>query len=281
VNPPAPASVLTTAALAAAFADAAPGTAADIEALDCVASSNDTLLARARAGQPARPQLLAVERQTAGRGRRQRAWHAPRAALLFSLAVPLSPLPSQLPAVTLAVGAALAEALAARGVAVQLKWPNDLLLGGRKLAGILCELALDAAGRATLVIGVGVNVAFDAAVDARSTSHRDAAALADVLPADALIAARPVWIATLAATALSAVHAYARDGFAPWRARCNARLAGRGTAVALLEGDARVAHGTLVDVDEHGRLVLATAEGERRYASGDLSLRAAASVSPA
>jgi BirA family biotin operon repressor/biotin-[acetyl-CoA-carboxylase] ligase len=266
---------VSTAALAAACAEAAPGRPVDIEALESVASSNDTLLARARVAQPQRPQLLAVERQTAGRGRRQRAWHAPHLALLFSLGVPLAPLPAQLPAVTLAVGAALAEALAARGVAVQLKWPNDLLIDGRKLAGILCELALDAAGRATLVIGVGVNVAFDPSA-AKHPVHRHAAALADVLPADELVVARPVWMAALAAAALAAVDAYVRDGFAPWRARCNALLAGRGDTVALLEGEARVAQGTLVGVDDHGRLVLSTAHGERHYASGDLSLRAVA-----
>lgn len=273
-DPALAAAPLAAAALAAAVADEAAGASIEVALLFETGSTNDELLARCRAAQPEHPLLLATERQTAGRGRQQRAWRAPRHALLFSLAVPLAPRPALLPPVTLAVGAALAEALAARGVAVQVKWPNDLLLGGRKLAGVLCELALDARGRATLVVGVGTNLHFDAAESA--TVGQPAAALAEVVPLAALLREREAWIAALACAALRAVHGYAQSGFAPWRARINAHLHARGADARLLDEGRCVAQGRIDSVDDAGRLVLDTAEGLRAFSAGDLSLRAAA-----
>jgi BirA family biotin operon repressor/biotin-[acetyl-CoA-carboxylase] ligase len=262
------------AALAHALGEVCDGATVDVEVLAVVASSNDALLARCRQQRPVRPLLLAVARQTAGRGRQRRAWQAPRDALLFSLAVPLTALSAALPAVTLAVGAELAEVLAARGVETALKWPNDVLLNGRKLAGILCELAIDSAGGATLVIGVGVNVAL--AADEAAHIGQPAAALADVLPPAALTASREAWIAALAAAALAAVQGFERDGFAAWRERFNARLHGRGVACDILEDGTPVAHGRIVEVDGAGRLVLEGAAGRCSIQSGDLSLRMAA-----
>ena len=138
-----------------------------------VGSTNQELLLRYRLRRPATAQLLAADEQTAGRGRQRRPWVArPRTALLFSLAVPLPELLPSLPAIAPACGAALADQLIERGIEARLKWPNDLLLDGRKLGGILCELAVDADGQSTLVIGVQINVLLTARTTVRASASR-------------------------------------------------------------------------------------------------------------
>src|SRR6187399_674407 len=127
-----------------------------VEILPEVDSTNSELMRRARAGQ-LEPVLLVAERQTAGRGRLGRAWQAaPGESLTFSLGLPLAP--ADWSGLSLAVGVSLAESLHPR---VRLKWPNDLWLDERKLAGILIETASfgDGAGRRQAVIGVGINIA--------------------------------------------------------------------------------------------------------------------------
>ena len=117
-----------------------------------IGSTNDVAAERAEAGAPDGTLVLA-EHQSAGRGRRGRAWQAPPGdALLMSMvfrtgvAGPPGPAP-------LRVGLAVAEALESVGARCAIKWPNDVLVGGRKIAGVLCE-----AGTGTIVAGVGVNV---------------------------------------------------------------------------------------------------------------------------
>jgi BirA family biotin operon repressor/biotin-[acetyl-CoA-carboxylase] ligase len=100
--------------------------------------------------------VVAADVQTAGRGRLGRRWEAPAGtSLLFSTAlVPAVPA-ERLPGLTLVAAQAVADALATTGVEPRLKWPNDVLLGGRKVAGILGE-ARD--GRVVLGIGINVNI---------------------------------------------------------------------------------------------------------------------------
>ena len=131
------------------------GDAVLVETVEQTGSTNDDLLERARDRAPQRPVLLAALHQFAGRGRHGRRWHGARGrALLFSLIFPWLRQASSAPAVTLACGVAVAEAMRSRGVDARLKWPNDILLGGRKLGGLLTELAFDAEGRASVVVGI-------------------------------------------------------------------------------------------------------------------------------
>ena len=235
-------------------------------------STNEDLLLSCRAQQPANVQLLAVDEQTAGRGRQRRPWHArPRAALLFSLAVPLPELLPGLPAITPACGASLAEALIARGVPVALKWPNDLMLDSRKLGGLLCELAVDTNGQATLILGVGINVFLT--TEDRAQIGQPAAALDEVLSPRLLTGEREAWIATLAARMLAMVRRYSAEGFTPWRARCNELLQSRGELVDIVDDGRPIASGHVVEVDAQGRLVLDTASGLRPIQVGDVSVR--------
>lgn len=263
---------LAVASLERWFADSVANAATQVEVVAVTGSTNEDLLIRCRQRQPQVPLLRAADHQTEGRGRRQRAWIArPRTALLFSLAVPLASLAAALPAITLASGVALAEYLSQRGVPVTLKWPNDLLYEGRKLGGILCELAVDGDGRTTLVIGVGINGWLDA--EERRAIAQPAAALAEVVAPSLLATEREAWIARLASAVLTAVHDYLGNGFAPLRDRYNALLHSRGETVDIVDAGAIVASGKVVEVDAAGRLVLATAAGTRAINVGDVSLR--------
>ncbi len=130
-----------------------------IEILDHAASSNAKLLQRAAQG-AASGTVLAVEWQTAGRGRLGRTWHSGLGdALTFSLLWRFESGLAALSGLSLAVGVAMMRALAELGVpGVGLKWPNDVLLNDGKLAGILLEAQGDMLGPSAVVIGIGLNL---------------------------------------------------------------------------------------------------------------------------
>ncbi len=128
----------------------------EVRWFDSLDSTNRYVLDEARRGAP--EGLVAVaDFQTAGRGRRGRGWEAPPgASLLVSVLLRPSLAPERTPLVSMACGVAMAEAVTrVAGFAPRLKWPNDLVVGDRKLAGILAERDADA-----IVVGAGVNVAW-------------------------------------------------------------------------------------------------------------------------
>jgi BirA family transcriptional regulator, biotin operon repressor / biotin---[acetyl-CoA-carboxylase] ligase len=126
---------------------------ADIRTVPETASTNDDVAALAQAG-AAEGLWLRAERQTAGRGRQGRGWVSPAGNLYASTLVRLHPADPPAPSLALVAAVALAETVEAFGVAAQIKWPNDLLIDGAKLSGILLERTGDA-----VVIGLGVNLA--------------------------------------------------------------------------------------------------------------------------
>lgn len=127
---------------------------------DETASTNDDALAAAKRGAP-HGALFGAEAQTRGRGRRGSEWlSAPGAGLWFSLLLRPQLAPELAPALSLCAGLAVRDAVATRVAAnVQVKWPNDVLAGGRKLAGILIESQLSGAQLSGVIIGIGINVA--------------------------------------------------------------------------------------------------------------------------
>jgi BirA family biotin operon repressor/biotin-[acetyl-CoA-carboxylase] ligase len=238
----------------------------DCEAVLETGSTNTDLLQRVRRAPPVRPLLRAAAHQVAGRGRHGRRWFAdPGAALLFSLAVAMLSSDDRIAAATLACGVGAAEALRAAGAPVTLKWPNDVLLEGRKLGGVLCELATDAAGRRTVVVGVGVNLHAGAAM--RASIGRPVAAL-DETPAIAV--PREALIASMAEAILDALVLYDQQGFVPLQPRFMALFAQRDATVDLLELGVRVARGRALGVDGQGRLLIETPQGTRAFSSGEL-----------
>jgi BirA family transcriptional regulator, biotin operon repressor / biotin---[acetyl-CoA-carboxylase] ligase len=232
-----------------------------VEILPELDSTNTELMRRARAGR-SEPVLLVAEQQTAGRGRLGRGWQsAAGESLTFSFGVPLAP--RDWSGLSLAVGVSVAASL---HPAIRLKWPNDLWLQDRKLAGILIETASFGAasgGQRYAVIGVGVNIA-PRAGDGLSTPP---AALRELLPeVDA-----PAALARIAAPLAQALVDFEQHGFAPFHARFDARDALRDRPVRLTDGTAGTAHG----VGESGSLLVHTAAGLQAIGSSEVSVRPA------
>jgi BirA family biotin operon repressor/biotin-[acetyl-CoA-carboxylase] ligase len=145
-----------------------------LDVVEQTGSTNADLLARAAAGEDISGAVLIAEQQTAGRGRNGRAWSSPGAQLAMSVGVDARDVaPDAWGWLPLATGVAVVDAVAAvAGVEAGLKWPNDVLAQGRKLAGILTEVA---AGQRFIVVGIGLNVTLraDEVPDADATSLRE------------------------------------------------------------------------------------------------------------
>jgi BirA family transcriptional regulator, biotin operon repressor / biotin---[acetyl-CoA-carboxylase] ligase len=241
----------------------APAAAPPIVRLGRVASTQAVAFALAADGAPDRTVVVA-ESQAAGRGRRGRAWlDEPGASLLASIVLRPRLEPARLPTLSLMAGVAVADALAGvAGLAPRLKWPNDVRVDGRKIAGILLETKLGAApaGPATAVLGIGVNVrqrAFAPDLAEHATSVR--LACGRDIPLDAVLGAL-----------LEAIDRWRerleRDGFEPVRARWCALTDTLGRPVAV-EG----VRGTAVDIDGDGALIVAEGERRHRVLAGDVS----------
>jgi BirA family biotin operon repressor/biotin-[acetyl-CoA-carboxylase] ligase len=247
-----------------------------VETIDETASTNGDLMARARDVQFPQPVLRAADFQYEGRGRQGRPWLAlPRHALLFSLGMPLADLPASLPSITLACGVALAECLQQRGVHVQLKWPNDLRMNGRKLGGILSELAVDDEAHYTLVVGIGINLHLEPS--AREAIDQPALGLDEILPPQVVASEREAWIGRLAAAILQTLAVFSREGFSAFRPRFNALMEGRGQDVDIVDNGRVTASGRLREVDAYGRLLIDVGGSAPRVVSvGDVVFREAA-----
>lgn len=234
-------------------------------------STNADLLERLE--QLSSPLLLAAEVQTAGRGRAGRSWHsAAGATLTFSLAWRFQrPLQSLL-GLPLAVGVALAEALAALDVPVALKWPNDVLKDAKKLAGILLETVAMPTSRqggqrgTWAVIGIGLNLTVPDRLEAQ-IGH---------LVADAPWLARmdrSQLLAALLNALAEALTQFEEGGFKVFMSRWNSLHAHAGQMVRILDHGQLLQEGCAVGVDESGCLLLDTAAGRIAVVAGDVSLR--------
>lgn len=227
-------------------------------------STSDLLLRLAAAGEPEGLAVLA-RRQTAGRGRDGRSWQSPEGNLYLSLLLRPDAPARDAPAWALLAAVALAEALAPSlpdPAALRLKWPNDLLLGGAKLAGVLCESAAGPDGRIEwLVMGLGANLAVAPDVPGRPTACMAAVAPPPAPEAVAVRVLRTVaaWRARLAA-----------EGPGPVVAAWTARGPDPGGRLTLRLGTGETT-GVYRGLDRDGALLLETEGRVRRFASGEIS----------
>lgn len=254
-----------------------PQAAAWLACLDIrvhVPSTNTALLERARCAS-VDGHVLAAEVQTAGRGRRGRAWHSPFGRnLALSLGVALSRPAGETGAFSLVAGLAVRAALADIGLRdATLKWPNDVLLEGRKLAGILVEGGGPPVRDA--VVGIGVNVGGGSTV-----ARRVRQPVADVAERVRGPSRNPL-LAALVNRFAEAVGGFAKAGFAPFAAEWERAHHHQNATVTLaLPGGAAAVTGTALGVEPDGALRLATARGVRTFVSGEVSLRAGAHGDP-
>jgi BirA family biotin operon repressor/biotin-[acetyl-CoA-carboxylase] ligase len=241
------------------------GAGVAVEVVRETGSTNADLLARVPALQA--PLLLIAENQTAGRGRAGRSWLSSAAgSLTFSLAWKFERGPQQLAGLPLAVGVALAETLARLGVQVQLKWPNDLLKDGDKLAGILIETQGAAAGGTWAVIGIGLNLVLPDELE--QAIGRPAAALPWLARME-----RDTLMAALLDGLAAALREFTQGGFAPFAARWNLRHAWQGASVAIVDRGGVLHPGGAAGVVAAARLLLDSAAGRQAIVAGDVSLR--------
>ena len=237
----------------------------DIDALAACDSTNSRLMARAEAGAPS-GSVLVSDAQSAGRGRRGRAWiSAPGDSLTFSLLWRFPAASTAPAALSLVVGLGLIRALAAIGCPqAKLKWPNDILLAGKKLAGVLVEL--QPGDIRSAVIGIGLNLRRPQALPAELDEQvADLAGAGHGLTREALLAA------CLAALA-EVFDAYAAAGFAALRAEWEDAHAWQGLALRV-SGEEGGQVGRCSGVDDAGALLLETPAGVVSVLAGDVSLR--------
>src|SRR2546425_4330707 len=225
----------------------------EVRTVERCGSTNAVLLAE---GKP--DVLLAAEEQTAGRGRRGRRWHSPRGAgVTFSLSAVIRRPVRELAGLSLVAGVAAARALRALGVAqAALKWPNDLVVDGAKLGGILVETRGSLA-----VIGLGINCRRDAALEARL--RRPISSL------DQFIAVgRSRVIERVAASLLEALAIFDAHGLEPLRGEWERMDAHAGKRLRVRLADGRVLTGLARGLDGDGGLRLQTRSGLRAVRSG-------------
>jgi BirA family biotin operon repressor/biotin-[acetyl-CoA-carboxylase] ligase len=242
-----------------------------IEVLPECESTNTLLMARPGPGDGPVAVVLA-ERQTAGRGRRGRSWLAwPGASLTFSTRwsfPPGAPVPAGL---SLVVGLAVVNALEGLGVeGLALKWPNDILLHGCKLGGILVELTSGRGRPHLAVIGIGLNI--DLPPETRIPGQAGVASLRQALAA---VPDRNLVAARLLGELEDLLTLYAVAGFDALRPSWMQRNAHANLPVRL-ESEGMITEGVCRGVDQDGALLLETPGGVERVLSGEVSLRGVA-----
>jgi len=240
----------------------------ELRSVERCASTNGVLLAEKGL---ARPVLLLADEQTAGRGRRGRRWHStPGAGLTFSLAVALRRPLRDLAALPLVAGVAVARALHALGIArAALKWPNDIVVDGAKLGGILVETK-SLGGAIKAVIGVGINLRGAGELETRL--RRPVAALEGFIP----VPDRRALADAIALALLESLAAFEARGLDAVRADWDRLDAHAGQKLRVRLADGRVLTGVASGLDVDGALRLATRGGMRAVRSGRvISARAA------
>ncbi len=243
--------------------------AVTVKVVDETGSTNADLLASLP--ELTTPMLLVARQQTAGRGRAGRSWLSEAGkSLTFSLAWRFNLPVQSLVGLPLAVGVAIAEALAMFQVSVRLKWPNDVLYQGRKLAGVLIESA--SAGHVPheaswAVIGIGINMAVNEQMAAQI--GRPVASISWLADLD-----QDMLMATLLNALSDALVQFEHEGMDAFTQRWNTLHAYTGQPVVILDHGQALHEGMAVGVDRIGRFLLDTAYGRVAVMAGDVSLRA-------
>jgi BirA family biotin operon repressor/biotin-[acetyl-CoA-carboxylase] ligase len=212
--------------------------------------------------------VISAEQQTAGRGRRGKAWVSPYARNMYlSVGWQVQGGAAALQGLSLAIGVVVVRALQDLGVTTaQLKWPNDIVVGRQKLGGILIELTGDMAGPCSVVVGMGLNVNMpEYAQDGIDQAWTDVYQLG-ARPSRAQL------IASVLNHVLPLLQHWEQSGFEPWREAWQALDAYREQPVNILMGDKRIA-GIERGVDRDGAIQIETTLGLQSFHGGEVSLR--------
>lgn len=238
-----------------------------VETLPAVASTNDLVRERARAG-TAEGLVIRAEAQTAGRGRHGRSWESPRGNLYASLLLRPQRQLDEAASLSLVIALSLAEGLKRlpppANLSPGLKWPNDVRLCGAKIAGILLENAGADAANPAIIAGLGVNIAVAPTGMPYPVTSLQAAG----------VETTPEIVLALFLAAFATNYAeWQAAGFAALRSRWLDRAEGLGEPVEIKRGEETIG-GHFVDVDPDGHLVLETAGGTKTLPAGEMLLAA-------
>ncbi len=213
-------------------------------------------------------ETVIAERQTAGRGRRGRAWVSPKGLNLY-LSVVLRPQlpPQRAPELTLVASLAACDACRQAGVEAQIKWPNDVLVDDRKVAGILTELSAEPDLVHWVVLGIGVNL--NAAPEDFPDDVRDVAT--SLAEERGQLVPRALFTAALLSSLEQWLDLHAAEGFGPIRDAWRERAGTLGREVRV-EADGGEISGVAEDLDEAGALLVRTRAGVVHVRAGDVRL---------
>ncbi len=243
-----------------------------LEVLPEVDSTNSLLLRSAAPG-AGRFKIAATDNQTAGRGRRDRRWESPPGSgLCISIAYTLDGRPKGLPALTLAVGMGVIEALSSLAIdGVMLKWPNDIVLTDAKLGGILTEVNHVSGSAPTVVTGIGINIdlpdGFSAGLDSEwAALPADLSSVTDTPPSASQLAA------AIVNQLVGVIRVFDEKGFAAFENGWSPVdwLYGKHIVVDV---DGEQIEGSAAGVDSEGALFVDTMSGTERVINGTIRVR--------
>jgi BirA family biotin operon repressor/biotin-[acetyl-CoA-carboxylase] ligase len=236
-----------------------------------MASTNTELVERVYPEQ-GRCDVVLAEFQTAGRGRRGRAWLAPPGgAVCLSLSWTFPEVPRDPGALSLAVGVCVLRALSSLGVSdALLKWPNDVLVGDRKLGGILIELRAESGGPACVVVGIGLNVALGGELLEKIAATGLQAI--DLTSATGSLVSRNALAAGVIDCCVRGLREFEQEGLRPFVDEWQRADALHGREISVQAADAAV-RGVARGIDLSGALLVETREGLQKFFSGEVTVR--------
>lgn len=240
----------------------------NVEVFDTLSSTNSYLMQNMSS--KTHGTCVIANLQTNGRGRRGREWQASLgASLTFSLLWRFQCGAAALSGLSLAVGVALIRALHDVGAsAAQLKWPNDILVNQKKLAGILIELQGDMEGPSTAVIGVGINLQLPEQI-----VHKIDQPVTDLAHASTVSVNPNVLMAKLLAHLAEVLAIFEKSGLDALREEWTAHHAYHQRPVRMLMPDGSEVAGIVQAISDNGTLIVETANGLQKFMSGEISLR--------
>lgn len=221
------------------------------------------------------PKLLVAKRQSAGRGRLQRKWNSPAGhGLYVSLLCAPKIAPAKIPLLSLTAGLALAKSLKSLNLPAQLKWPNDILITNRKVAGILCEMHGNPQTGFHVVVGLGLNLTqkvtdFPKALQTSATSlaeHVSKPKIKNIDPLEILC----TWLQNFFGLLNHLENDEGPKIISQWEQHCP--MIGKTMRIQMIQGDGPIKTGILLGLNEHGHLRLQDLDGKiESLAAGDVT----------
>ena len=220
-------------------------------------------------GKPDSSLLCVAESQSSGRGRAGRQWCSPFGGniyMSFSCVTGVSR--KNISALSLVVGLALVRVLREKNIeGLSLKWPNDVLLGGKKLAGTLIESKINS-GQLEFIVGIGINVQMPVGFDLKSDIG-----WADLTGTGVQVSDRSQLIAMVYSECEKLMHEFFEEGFSVFRHEWMQYDEFAGKEVKIIDQDKLLCSGREAGVDENGYLLVHSDSGVKQIISGDVSLR--------